>query len=100
MKELVLEKQVEYRYIVMETEVMPRHTCRDRIHLVLGVDPRVGVNPVVAKIKGYPSYPLHTAFSWLKKRLPTLWTRSTFIFTVGAVILEVVQAYIANPKGV
>jgi REP-associated tyrosine transposase len=36
----------------------------------------------------------------LKKRLPTLWTRSKFISTVGAVTLEVVQQYIEQQKGV
>ncbi len=95
MKELVLEKQEEYGYRVMEMEVMPDH-----VHLLVDIDPRVGVNQVVAKIKGYTSHELRKELPWLKKRLPTLWTRSKFIATVGAVTLEVVQAYIANQKGV
>ncbi len=94
MKELVLEKQEEYGYTVMEIEVMPDH-----VHLLLDIDPRVGVNQVVAKIKGYTSHELRKEFPWLKKRLPTLWTRSKFISTVGAVTLEVVQQYIVNQKG-
>ena len=95
MKELVLEKQTEYGYSVMGMEVMPDH-----VHLLLDVDPRIGVNSVVARIKGYTSHELRKEFPWLKKRLPTLWTRSKFISTVGAVTLEVVQQYIANQKGV
>lgn len=94
MKELVLEKQAEYGYTVMEMEVMPDH-----VHLLLDIDPRVGVNQAVAKIKGYTSHELRKEFPWLKKRLPTLWTRSKFIATVGAVTLEVVQQYIVNQKG-
>ena len=94
MKELVGQKQIEYGYAVMEMEVMP-----DRVHLLLDIDPRVGVNQVVAKIKGYTSHELREEFPWLKKRLPTLWTRSKFISTVGAVTLEVVQQYIVNQKG-
>lgn len=95
MKELVLEKQTEYGYTVMGMEVMPEH-----VHLLLDVDPRVGINNVVAKIKGYTSHELRKEYPWLKKRLPTLWTRSKFISTVGAVTLDVVQQYIASQKGV
>lgn len=95
MKELVLEKQAEYGYTVMGMEVMPEH-----VHLLLDVDPRVGINNVVAKIKGYTSHELRKDYPWLKKRLPTLWTRSKFISTVGAVTLDVVQQYIASQKGI
>lgn len=95
LKELVLEKQVEYGYTVMQMEVMPDH-----VHLLLDVDPRVGVVTVVAKVKGYTSHALRAQYPWLKKRLPTLWTRSKFISSVGAVTLEMVQQYIAGQKGV
>ncbi len=95
LKELLLEKQGEYGYAVMEMEVMPDH-----VHLLLDVDPRVGVASVVAKVKGYTSHALREQYPWLKKRLPTLWTRSKFISSVGAVTLETVQQYIASQKGV
>jgi REP-associated tyrosine transposase len=95
MKELVLSKQVEYGYTVIEMEVLPDH-----VHLLLDVDPRAGINVVVGKIKGFTSHELRNEFPWLKKRLPTLWTRSKFISTVGAVRLDVVQQYIESQKGV
>jgi len=95
LKELFLEKQAEYGYTVMQMEVMPDH-----VHLLLDVDPRVGIAAVVAKIKRYTSHTLREQYPWLKKRLPTLWTRSKFISTVGAVTLETVQQYIASQKGV
>jgi len=94
LKEMILEKQAEYGYAVMSMEIMPEH-----VHLLLDVDPRVGVNNVVAKIKGYTSHELREEYPWLKKRLPTLWTRSKFISTVGAVTLDTVQRYIADQKG-
>jgi REP element-mobilizing transposase RayT len=53
----------------------------------------------VAKIKGYTSHELRPPFSWLRRRLPTQWTRSKVISSVGAVTLDV-QAYLANQKGV
>lgn len=95
LKALILEKQKEYGYTVIEMEVMPDH-----VHLLLDVDPRVGVNNAVAKIKGFTSRELRERFPWLKKRLPTLWTRSRFISSVGAVTLETVQRYIEAQKDI
>jgi len=95
LKELVLEKQGDDGYTVMQMEVLPDH-----VHLLLDVDPRVGIASVVAKIKGYTSHTLREQFPSLKTRLPTLWTRSKFISSVGAVTLETVQQYIAAQKGV
>jgi putative transposase len=95
LKELVLVKQDEYGYTVLGSEVM-----LDHVHLLLDVDPRIGVASGVAKIKGYTSHELRQQFPWLRRRLPTLWTRSKFISSVGAVTLDVVQSYVASQKGV
>ena len=95
MKELVFAKQSEYGYAVIEMEVLPDH-----VHLLLDVDPRVGINVVVGKMKGFTSHELRNEFPWLKNRLPTLWTRSKFISTIGAVTLDVVQQYIEQQKNV
>ena len=95
LKEMILEKQAEYGYAVMSMEIMP-----ENVHLLLDVDPRVGINNVVAKIKGYTSHELREEYPWLKKRLPTLWTRGKFISTVVAVTLDTVQRYIADQRGV
>lgn len=95
MKELLLSKQAEFGYTVIEMQVLPDH-----VHLLLDVDPRAGINVVVGKIKGFTSHELRNEFPHLKKRLPTLWTRSKFISTVGAVTLDIVQHYIECQKGV
>lgn len=94
LKELILERQSDYQYAVLDMEVMPDH-----VHLLLDVDPRVGIVGIVGKIKGYTSHQLREEFPLLKKRLPTLWTRSKFIASVGAVTLEVVKKYIQEQKG-
>ena len=95
LEKLILEKQEEYGYIVIEMKIMPDH-----VHLLLDVDPRQGINQIIGKIKGYSSHELRSEFPWLKKRLPTLWTRSKFISTVGAVTLAVVQQYIEDQKNI
>jgi putative transposase len=94
LKELLVEKQTEYGYELIEAEVMPDH-----VHLLLSVDPRVGVLSVIAKIKGYSANVLRKEFPWLRSRLPCLWTRSKFVSTVGTVSLDVVKSYIEDQKG-
>jgi len=94
-KELILEKQEEYGYEVLDMEVMPDH-----VHLLLDADPMIGIITIVSKIKGYTSKQLREEFPLLKKRIPTLWTHSIFISTVGAVTLEVVKKYIEEQKNV
>ncbi|NJD75577.1 MAG: IS200/IS605 family transposase [Candidatus Methanoperedens sp.] len=95
LKELILSKQKEYQYEVLDMEIMP-----DNVHLLLDVNPKIGVFTVVNHIKGYTSHELRKEFPTLTKRLPTLWTHSKFISSVGAVTLEVVKKYIEEQKGV
>ena len=95
LKELILQQQGEYGYEVLDMEIMPDH-----VHLLLDVNPQMGIKSVVSKIKGFTSHTLRSEYPWLKKRLPSLWTRSKFVSTVGAVTLAVVQKYIQDQKGV
>lgn len=94
LKELILEKQEQYGYEVLDMEIMPEH-----VHLLLDVNPQTGVMKVISQIKGYTAHELRKQFPWLKSRLPCMWTRSKFISTVGAVTLDVVKKYIADQKG-
>ena len=41
---------------------------------------------------------LRQEFPWLSRRLPTLWTNSYFVSTVGGAPLEAVKKYIENQK--
>ena len=95
LKELLIEKQEDYHYQIIDSEIMPDH-----VHLLLDVDPHVGIYAVVSKIKGYTSRTLRKEFPVLCSKLPTLWTRSKFISSVGAITLEVVKHYIEDQKNV
>lgn len=95
LKELVEEKQDEFGYELLEMEVMPDH-----IHLLLDISPKTSIYTVIGKIKGHTSHTLRSEFPGLKKRIPTLWTRSSFISSVGSVSLETVKKYIENQKNV
>lgn len=93
-KELILEKQAEYDYEIIDMEVMPDH-----VHLLIDCGPTPGIDKIVGKIKGYTSHTIRKEFPWMKRRLPSLWTRSKFISTTGAVTMQAVQSYINDQKG-
>lgn len=92
-KEVILSLQEANRFEVLEMEIMPDH-----VHLLLDVDPTIGINVIVSRIKGATAHILTREFPELKRKLPTLWTRSKFIATVGSVSLEVVKKYIEDQK--
>ena len=94
LKQLVKQKEQEYHFEILEMEVMPDH-----VHLLLDVNPKYGIYDIVNHIKGFTSHELRKEFKELRTKLPTLWTRSKFISSVGAVTLDVVKRYIEEQKG-
>jgi putative transposase len=80
---------------MIELEVMPDH-----VHLLVEVDPQFGIHRLVKTIKGRTSRVLRLEFKQLKSRLPTLWTNSYFVSTVGGAPLEIIKQYIENQKQV
>jgi len=74
-------------------ELMPDH-----VHLILDVDPQFGVHKVVKTIKGRTSFVLRSEFRNLTTKLPTLWTNSYFVSTVGGAPLEAIKQYVENQK--
>ncbi|MFA7218981.1 MAG: IS200/IS605 family transposase [Synergistaceae bacterium] len=93
LKELIHEKQKEYNYEVIDIEVMPNH-----VHLLLDINPKMGIWSIISKIKGYTSNTLRKEFPVLRSRLPTLWSGSKFIGTVGSISLDVIKKYIEEQK--
>jgi putative transposase len=94
LKELVNEVATEYGFVVHEMEVMPDH-----VRLVVAADPTRSVAEIVNRFKGATSRFLRQEFPRLRSRLPTLWSRSYFAATVGAVTEAAVRRYIENQKG-
>jgi putative transposase len=78
---------------VIELEIMPDH-----VHLLIEVDPQYGIHRLVKKMKGYSSRILRMEFPFVKSRLPTLWTNSYFVSTVGGAPLAMIKQYIKNQK--
>ena len=93
LKELIAQKAAEINAEVIEMEVMPDH-----VHLLIEVDPQYGINRAVRHIKWACSHALRSEFPSLKSRLPTLWTNSYFVSTVGGAPLEIIKQYIENQE--
>lgn len=71
---------------------------KDHVHILIEVDPQYGVHKLVKQIKGRSSRLLRQEFPELVKRLPTLWTNSYFVSSVGGAPLSVIKQYIQNQK--
>jgi putative transposase len=91
----ILAEQIErWGQELIEMEVMPDH-----VHLLVGCDPQFGIHRLVKLLKGHSSHALRVEFPALKRRLPSLWTNSYFVCTVGGVTLETLKRYVENQKG-
>lgn len=76
------------------------HFLLNRHNLLVEVDPQYGIHRAVRLIKGRSSRLLRDEYPWLKSRLPTLWTNSYFVSTVGGAPLKTIRQYIENQKHV
>lgn len=95
LKELIREVAAEHRADIFDLEVMPDHA-----HLLVEVDPQIGIHLWVKLLKGRSSHHLRREFPFLRSRLPTHWTNSYFVSKVGGVLLAVIKQYIENQKHV
>lgn len=93
LKQIIEEVAQKYQCEIQEMEVMPDH-----VHLVVGVDPQYGIHRLVRQMKGKTSHALRREFQSLRSRLPTLWTNSYFVATVGGAPLAVLKQYVENQK--
>ena len=93
LKEIIQAVATDCKSEILELEVMPDH-----VHLLVEVDPQFGIHRLIKLMKGKSSKLLREEFPWVKSRLPTLWTNSYFVSTIGGAPLEVVKQYIEQQK--
>lgn len=92
--ELIREAAAMREMTVHALEIMPDH-----VHLFVETDPRWAPAEFVGKFKANTSRVLRTEFPHLRSRLPTLWSRSYFCATVGAVSEATIRRYIEAQRG-
>ncbi len=88
LEQLICEVANENAWEVLRLSIQPDH-----VHLVLRANPYTLPTDIARLIKGRSSHMLREEFAHLK-RMPSLWTRSTFYSTAGKVSAEVIEQYI------
>jgi REP-associated tyrosine transposase len=91
--ELVIEKAHELGAEIHSSEVMPDH-----VHLFIEAGPTYSPAKLAHQIKGYTSRMLRQEFRHLQSRMPTMWSRSYFVSSVGAVSEATIKRYIEEQE--
>jgi putative transposase len=91
---LLFEKARDLKIDIEELEIMPEH-----VHLFIKASPSLAPHFIIGQLKGYSSHILRKEFPELKSRLPSLWTRSYYVESVGHISEETVKQYIEDQKG-
>ncbi|EAY29434.1 IS200/IS605 family transposase [Microscilla marina] len=93
LKELLLSKAKDLGIEIETMEVM-----KDHVHLFIKAKPIDAPHFIIGQLKGYTSRHLRQEFPQLKSRLPTLWTRSYYVESVGHISEKNIKKYIENQK--
>lgn len=93
LKEIAAEVATETRCTIREME-----GNLDHFHMLVDCDPQFGIHRFVKAVKGRSSRLLRQEFSPLRTRVPTLWTNSYFVATVGGAPLAIIKQYIESQK--
>lgn len=95
LKQIICEVCAERDAPIIELEVMPDH-----VHMLVSCDPQYGIHRLIKQAKGRSSRLLRQEFPTLRSRLPTLWTNSYFVATVGGATPAIVKQYVASQRRV
>jgi len=94
LEQIIYHVADEFGIKVLELAINPDH-----LHLFISAYPTIPVHKIVRRIKGGSSNVLRKEFPELLK-LPSLWTHSYYVSTIGAVFKETIEKYIEAQKGV
>lgn len=93
LKEIIITKCNELDCYVHELNIMPDH-----VHLFVKTKPTIAPHFLIQQIKGLSSRILRNEFKELKRKMPSMWTRSYFIESVGHISQETIEKYIQEQK--
>ena len=86
---LILEKAKD-----LDLEIVEINIQSDHVHLFVRSKPIHAPHFIVGQLKGYTSRILRKEFAQLRSRIPTLWTRSYYIDSVGKLNEYTIRKYI------
>jgi putative transposase len=93
LKNVLYEKAAQIGAQIEALEIMPDH-----VHLFVSADPTAAPQYLANQFKGYASRVLREKHPHLKSRLPSLWSRSYYVGTIGHVSEETVRRYIEEQR--
>lgn len=94
LREVLSSKARELGLEIEALEIQP-----DYVHLFITGEPTDAIQHVINQLKGHSSHVLRNEFPELRSKLPTLWSRSYYVGTIGHVSEEAVEKYIEAQKG-
>jgi putative transposase len=95
-----LEKILREVVTEAEGEILDLVILPDQVRTLVQVDPQYGIVKLIRNMKGQSSRLLREEFAWLRSRLPTLWTNSYFVASVGGAEITAIEEYVKNQKNV
>ena len=94
LEQLFSEKAADLEIEIQDLTIMP-----DYVHLFIKADPTLAPHYIVRQLKGHSARNLRNEFSELTSRLPSLWTRSYYIESVGHISEDTIRQYIEDQEG-
>ena len=85
LKEIIITKCNELDCYVHELNIMPDH-----VHLFVKTKPTIAPHFLIQQIKGISSRILRNEFKELKRKMPSMWTRSYFIESIEHISQETI----------
>lgn len=92
LKELIQDTHKETTTII-ETTITP-----NQVRLIIESEPKQSIHSVIKSLKGKTSRTLRDEFKELTTKLPTLWTNSYFVKTIGVISEQDIEEYVENQK--
>lgn len=93
LSQLLIKKSEDLELEIVEMNILPEH-----VHIFVKAKPIYSPQYLVGQLKGYSSRILRQEFPKLRSRLPTLWTRSYYIDSVGRLNEYTIKKYVQNQK--
>jgi putative transposase len=94
LKAVLAQKADDLQVTLHTLEVMPDH-----VHMFIESDPGLAPAKLAAQFKGFTSRILRQEFRHLRSQLPSLWSRSYYVGSIGHVSEAAVRRYIETQKG-
>ncbi len=94
-----LRKLLKSKSKEVDTEIQNLEILPDHVHVFIKAKPTASPNWIVQQLKGYTSRILREKYPHLKSKLPSLWTRSYYLESVGHISEDTIKRYIEEQKG-